>query len=409
MKRVIVVGGGPSGMMAAISSASLKNQVILVEKNPYLGKKLLLTGGGRCNLTNACAPEELVEHYSKTGDFLRDAFKTLDNRKLIRFFEQRGLKTKVEDKNRVFPISDKASSILDVLEKEMKKLGVKILYKKDVRDVIMDKDTVRGVSCSDGIELLSEKVIIATGGLSYGSTGSTGRGIKIAERTRHKVVGTRPGLVSLELKKGSSAGLEGLSFLDARLIFISGKKKFISQRGGLLFTKEGISGPAVFSASAEAVKRIDGGKRVYVDIDVLPEKTSEELEKFFLTMTLSYPKRNIKNILSELVPARIAGKILDEAGIRQGEIITRVKQKDVKNVISFLKGSRFEIVKHGDIEKAQITCGGVSTKDIDPVSMGSKKVKGMYFAGEMIDIDGDCGGFNLQAAFSTGYLAGRDK
>ncbi|MGB2630290.1 MAG: NAD(P)/FAD-dependent oxidoreductase [Candidatus Omnitrophota bacterium] len=404
---IIIVGGGPAGMMAEISAASSENKVTLVEKNPSLGRKLLLTGGGRCNLTNKCGTEDLVDHFSKTGDFLRNAFKAFDNEDLVRFFAERGLNAKTEENGRVFPVTDKASSVLDVLRKELNGLKVKILLNKSIKEVLLGKDAVRGVSCADGSVIEAGKVVIAAGGLSYKATGSTGDGIKMAGKTGHRIVPVRPGLVSLDLAGNRPRALEGLSLNGVKLTFRSGKTKFVSDPGDLLFTRNGISGPVTLSSSARVVDWMGEGREVSVEIDIMPLVNAEGLSALLSRKLSSSPRKSLKNILREMVPVRLADILLDIAELHPEKKANQITAKERKQLAALLKGLRFDVSRSDSFEKAQVTRGGVSTKDIDPRTMESKKIKGLYFAGETIDVDGDCGGFNLQAAFSTGYLAGR--
>ena len=393
-------------MMAAISAASGEKEVTLVEKNRHLGRKLLLTGGGRCNLTNGCEPEDLIRHFSKTGSFLRDAFKVFDNNDLISFFTERGLKTKVEENGRVFPVTDKASSVLGLLEEELKKLGIKRLVNTNIREIIVSRGAVRGVLCEDGTILEADKVVVATGGLSYAATGSTGDGIRMAEKLGHTVVPLRPGLVALTLESTLPERLEGVALDDVKLIFKTGKKKVVSRRGGLIFTKDGISGPATLSSSSRVVDCLNEGKKVSLEIDIMPALDPGETEEMLLRKISESSRRGMRNILREFVPMRFGDLLLEFSKIPQDKKASQLTSKERKDFMGLLKGLRFDVANDISFEKAQITRGGVFVKEINPKTMESKKVKGLYFAGEMIDIDGDCGGFNLQAAFSTGYLAG---
>ncbi len=404
---IIVVGGGPAGMMAAISASSSKIEVTLIEKNASLGKKLLMTGGGRCNLTNKCDPQGLAEHFSKTGNFLRDAFKVFNNKTLLSFFLKRGLKTKIEENGRVFPVTDKAASVLDVLKKELNSLGVKILLKKRIKEILLDKGRVKGIICSDGSAIKSKKVIIASGGFSYRTTGSSGDGIRIAEKAGHKIVHLRPGLVSLDLTGSCSESLEGLSLSEVTLTFRSGRTKFTSHKGSLIFTKTGISGPVTFSSSAKVVDWMIAGKKVSLEIDLKPQMSLEDVIDDVSRELSRGSGKSLKNVLREIVPHRLVDVLLEVAKAKARKKANQITAKEIKQLAVVLKGLKFSVSGSGSFEKAQVTRGGVSVKDIDPKTMESKKVKGLYFAGEMIDVDGDCGGFNLQAAFSTGFLAGR--
>jgi predicted Rossmann fold flavoprotein len=406
-KMIVIIGAGPAGIMAAISAASNRDEVVLIEKNEYLGRKLLLTGGGRCNLTNTCESKDLTHHFSKTGSFLRDAFKAFSNEDLISFFEKRGLTTKIEEDGRVFPVTDKASSVLVLLEEELKKLKVKILVKTRVKKINVLQGAVKGVLCEDGTTFAADKVIIATGGLSYKATGSTGDGIKLAEKMGHRIVPLKPGLVALVLASTIPKRLEGVSLNDVKLIFRTGKKKISSEKGSIIFTKHGISGPATLSLSSQVVDWINDGKKVSLEIDMMPMLDLREAE---ITLARKMPKsqeKSLKNILREFVPMRVSEILLELAKIPQRKKANQITLKERRSVAMLLKGLKFDVANSVSLKKAQITRGGVSTKDMDPKTMESKKIKGLYFAGEMIDIDGASGGFNLQAAFSTGYLAGR--
>lgn len=393
-------------MMAAISASSGQNEVTLIEKNKHLGRKLLLTGGGRCNLTNVCEPEDLIHHFSKTGSFLRDAFKIFNNNDLVSFFAERGLKTKVEEGGRVFPVTDKASSVLDSLEKELKKLKVKILFGTSVKEIIALKGSVKGVLCEDGAIIEADKVIVACGGLSYAATGSTGDGIQMAEKLGHAVASLRPGLVALTLESAISERLEGVSLNDVKLTFRSDKKKIASEKGDIIFTKNGVSGPITLSSSSKAVDWLMAGRKVSLEIDIMPTLDPQEIEKMLINKISESSTKEIKNILKEFIPARFASLLLELSEILQDKKANQITLKERKNLVILFKGLKFDVSSAVSFEKAQITRGGVSVKEIDSKTMESKKIKGLYFAGEMIDIDGGSGGFNLQAAFSTGHLAG---
>lgn len=393
-------------MMAAISAASNNNEVTLIEKNEHLGRKLLLTGGGRCNLTNICEPEELIHNFSKTGNFLRNAFKTFDNKDLILFFAERGLKTKVEEDGRVFPVTDKALSVLDLLEEELKRSRIKVLVNTSVKKINVSQDAVTGVLCKNGTIIEADKVIVATGGLSYKATGSTGDGIKLAEELGHRIIPVKPALAALTLKSIFPERLEGISLNDVKLIVKADKKKVMSEKGSIIFTKNGISGPITLSASSKVIDCADEGKKVSLEIDIMPMLDQKEFEEVLIKKISGSSVKTIKNVLKEFAPTRLGDLLLELSRIPQDKKANQLTSKERKDLIMLLKGLKFDIKDTVSLEKAQVTRGGVSVKEIDPTTMESKKVKGLYFAGEMIDIDGNCGGFNLQAAFSTGYLAG---
>ena len=388
-------------MMAAIRSSQLGQSVTLLEKNPTLGKKLLLSGKGRCNLTNACSLDLFLERFSKSGQFLRDAFKLFFNQELIDFFEARGLKLKIERQKRVFPVTDESDSVLRVLKKELLKNKVKIIYDIPVKEIIVKE----GKFFVDSI--MADKVILATGGISYGFTGSTGQGINMAKTLGHRITSLRPGLVALDTKKNYPKFLEGLTLKNIRLRFTDGKKEILSDVGELLFTKTGISGPLVLSLSGKIVDWLDKKGRVFVEIDLKSALPLDKLETRLLREFNESPKKTLKNTLKNLLPVRLIDVFLDIAELLPDKKVNQVTQDERKRTALLLKGLRFEIKGSRPIKEAMVTRGGVSLKDIDPRTMQSRIIKGLYFAGEMIDIDADTGGFNLQAAFSTGYLAGQ--
>ena len=405
-KRIIVVGGGPAGMMAAIRAAHLGCEVTLIEKNPVLGKKLLLSGKGRCNLTNATDLESFLKRFSKNGQFLRDAFKKFFNQDLIDFFEERGLKLKIERQLRVFPASDRSASVLEVLKKELLKNKVKIIYESQLKDILIEENKVKGVIVAGGKNLLADKLILATGGLSYAATGSTGEGIQLAKRLGYRIVETRPGLVPLETKQNYPKLLEGLTLKNIRVKFSGAKRQIISEVGELLFTSFGISGPLVLTLSGEIVDWLNESKDVFVEIDLKPALTREQLDARLLREFKINAKKSIKNALKSLLPQKLISVVLEIAKINPDKKVSQITQEERENLASLLKGLRFDILRARPIEEAMVTRGGVSLKDIEPRTMESRLIKGLYFAGEMIDVDADTGGFNLQAAFSTGYLAG---
>lgn len=406
IKRIVVVGGGPAGLMAAIRAGQLNQDVTLIEKNPALGKKLLLSGKGRCNLTNLCDLDSFLERFSGNGQFLRDAFKKLFNQDLMNFFEERGLKLKVKRQKRVFPETDRSSSVLDVLRKELEKNRVKIIYRAKLQDILFRDGVAKGLLLSDGRVLSADKIILATGGVSYGQTGSTGEGIRIAKKLGHSVVSLRPGLVPLETRDDYPKKLEGLALKNIRLNFSEGKRRIISEIGELLFTAFGISGPLVLTLSSKVSDWINEGRQVYVEVDLKPALSKEQLSARLKGEFRLNPKKSLKNTLKTLLPVRLIDVFIEIAKIGADKKVSQVAKLERESLVSLLKGLRLGAVKTAPIEVAMVTRGGVSLKDINPRTMESRRIKGLYFCGEMIDIDADTGGFNLQAAFSTGYLAG---
>lgn len=405
-KKIIVVGGGPAGIMAAIRAAELGQDVILAEKNPALGKKLLLSGKGRCNLTNACELTPFLERFSSNSQFLRDAFKVFFNTELMEFFKKRGLLLKIERQLRVFPVTDTSESVLSILTRELDKNKVRIIYNCAVKNILIKKGIVEGVELSDRV-LFSHAVILACGGISYGFTGSTGEGLKIAERLGHHIVPLRPGLVALKTREHYPKLLRGITLKNVRLSFSAEKKKIVSEIGELLFTDFGVSGPLVLTLSGKIIDWQSAGKKIYLEIDLKPALSVSQLEARLLREFNRGPKKNIKSILKGLLPARLADVFAEISGISPDKKTSQVSQAERQKIILLLKGWRLEICGFRPIKEAMVTRGGVSLKDIDPRTMQSRIIKGLYFAGEMIDVDADTGGFNLQAAFSTGYLAGQ--
>jgi len=404
--KIVVIGGGPAGIMAAIRAGQLKQDVTLVEKNPTLGKKLLLSGKGRCNLTNLCELDLFLKRFSKNGQFLRDAFKKFFNQDLINFFEKRGLKLKVERQQRVFPVTDKAVSVMEALKKELLANKVKIIYRAQLKDIVIQDNRVKGSILSDGRFLAADRIILATGGISYGFTGSTGEGLEIAKKLGHTITPLRPGLVPLETRQKFPKLLEGLTLKNIRLKFSDGEKEIISETGELLFTDFGISGPLVLTLSGEIVDWVNGARHVYVEIDLKPALTKEQLNARLLREFKLNSKKTIKNALKNILPQRLIAIFLEITKINPDKKVSFISLAERQNFISLLKSFRLDILRPRPIEQAMVTRGGISLKEINPRTMESRLIKGLYFVGEMIDVDADTGGFNLQAAFSTGYLAG---
>jgi predicted Rossmann fold flavoprotein len=404
--KIIVVGGGPSGMMAAILAAKCGQEVILLEKKSTLGNKLLLSGKGRCNLTNAEDLPYFLKRFSKNGDFLRDAFKKFFNQELISFFEERGLKLKIERQMRVFPQTDRSSSILDVLKKELEKVGVQVIYKSKLVDLIVAGGKVKAIRLENGESISADRIILACGGASYSFTGSDASGINIAKRAGHTIVLLQPGLIPLDIKQNYPKKLEGLALRNIRLRFSDGKTQIVSEIGELIFTASGISGPLVITLSGKVVDLLAANKFVYLDLDLKPALSIEQLDARLLREFKLNAKKSFKNMLKELLPLRLIKVFIDAVGIDLLKKCSQITQEEREKIVSLLKGFRMDVSGPRPIEEGMITRGGVSLKEINPRTMESRLIKGLYFCGEMIDVDADTGGFNLQAAFSTGYLAG---
>lgn len=406
IKKIIVVGSGPAGMMAAIRAKELGQDVALIEKNASPGAKLILSGKGRCNLTNTASLESFLGRFSRQGQFLRDAFKKFFHAELISFFQVRGLKIKIERQLRAFPVTDSSKSILEVLNRELEKNKSGLIFGRAVKDMIIKDRRVTGVLLDNARMLPCDKLILATGGLTYSFTGSTGDGINWAKKLGHRISDPLPGLVPLEVRQQYPRKLEGLTLKNIRLIFKEGKSKIVSETGELLFTRSGISGPLVLTLSGKVVDWIKDNKPVSIEIDLKPAISREQLDARLQREFVLNSRRSLKNTLKELLPLRLIDVCIDILGIAPEKKVSHIAYEERKRIVELLKGFRLDITGPRPMQEAMITRGGVSLKDINPRTMESRLIKGLYFCGEMIDVDADTGGFNLQAAFSTGYLAG---
>ncbi|MFH1355237.1 MAG: NAD(P)/FAD-dependent oxidoreductase [Candidatus Omnitrophota bacterium] len=405
-KKIVVVGGGPSGIMAAIRAGQLNQEVTLIEKNSTLGKKLLLSGKGRCNLTNTCSIELFLARFSKNGQFLRDAFKKFFNSELLNFFQERGLKLKAERQGRIFPVSDNSSSILDILKKELVKNRVKIIYKTSLKDIFMQDKKIKGILSESGSAIPCERLILATGGVSYAFTGSSGEGLKISQRLGHTITALKPGLVPLETRQKFPKILKNLMLKNIRIKFSDGQRQIISDVGELLFTDFGISGALVLSLSARIIDWLDEGRQVYLEIDLKPALSQEQVNGRLLREFKENRTLKIKKVLKSMLPIALIDTFLELARIDSHKSVSQITQLERKNLVSLFKAFRLDILRPRPIKEAMITRGGVSLGDVNPRTMESRLIKGLYFCGEILDLDADTGGFNLQEAFSTGYLAG---
>lgn len=406
INKIVIAGAGPAGMMAAIRSRQLSQDVSLIEKNPLPGRKLLLTGKGRCNLTNDCDLEDFLSRFTSNGAFLRNAFSKFFVKDLMNFFASRGLQLKVERQARVFPVCDRSSGILDVLRREMEQVKVKTYYKTGLKDIVRENSCVKAVLLSDGKIIHTDKVILATGGLSYAFTGSTGDGIKLAEKLGHRIIHCLPGLVPLVVKQDWVSELEGLTLKNIRIRFFTQGKEIVSQIGELMFTGNGISGPLVLTLSSRIVDWLADKKQVSAEIDLKPALSDPQLEQRLLRDFKANSRKGLRHILKESLPLRMIDVFLRLGGLAPEKKGNQITQTERVKISRLLKAFPVDIIGTLPIEEAMVTRGGVSLKDIDPRTMESRVIKGLYFCGEMIDIDGDTGGFNLQAAFSTGWLAG---
>lgn len=406
--RVLVVGGGPAGMMAAIQAAKQGNTVTLLEQNEKLGKKLFITGKGRCNVTNDCDVTELFDSVVSNKKFLYSAFYSFSNQDVKDFFEEQGLRLKVERGRRVFPASDKSSDVIKALGNALKKLEVKIRLRTRVDQVLTENDIVCGVRLSDGECLNADKVILATGGVSYKSTGSDGSGLVMAEKLGHQVTKLRPGLVGMCTKEAWVRDMQGLTLKNVAVSIgkKQGKKPLYEDFGELLFTHYGVSGPMILSASSRLGDELEK-EDLYIKIDLKPALSKEQLDSRILRDFEERKNADLSNAMIHLLPKSMIPVMLHVCGLDPAKKVNEITRGEREQLIKGMKEFPLTINGLRDIQEAIITRGGVTVKEVDPSTMESKIVKNLYLAGEMLDLDALTGGYNLQIAWSTGYLAGQ--
>ncbi len=402
-RHIAVIGGGPAGMMAGATAAAEGNKVILFEKNEFLGKKLLITGKGRCNVTNNADISEFIKNVPVNGNFLYSAFYSFTNRDLIELLERLGVPTKVERGERVFPVSDKAKDVVNALAGYVLSSGAR-LVKVAVRRIVVNEDGTKTVVLADKRGVKCHSVIIATGGASYPLTGSTGDGYTFAAELGHTVVEPKPSLVPLVVKEDYVGRLQGLSLKNVAVTLKSNGKRVYDDFGEMMFTHYGLTGPVILSASSHMRK----DARYTVSIDLKPALDAAALDKRVLRDFEQLKNKDFINSLDELLPKKLIPVIVELSGIDSRKKINEITRDERKNLVSLLKNMEFEIAGFRPIKEAIITSGGVSVKELNPGTMESKLVPGVFFAGEVIDTDAYTGGFNLQIAFSTGYLAGKN-
>lgn len=402
--KVIVVGAGAAGLTAAGYSAYYGCDVLLFEKNQRVGRKVMITGKGRCNITNNCDASTFIANVPTNGRFLYSAINTYGTNDVINFFESRGLSLKTERGNRVFPVSDKAVDVVDVLYNFVKENGCKIVN-KEVKSLVVEDSKVCGVITVEGKEYRADKVIVATGGKSYPLTGSTGTGYILARQAGHTIITPRPSLVPIVSSDKWCKDLQGLSLKNVSLSVISkkGNKVIYNDFGEMLFTHFGVSGPVILSASAHLVHK--NVKDYYLSIDLKPALSEKQLDTRVLRDFTMFINKDIQNSLNKLLPSKIIPAVIKKSEIPFDTKCNSVTKEQRYNLVQVIKNFTVNIKEFRPIEEAIITSGGVSTKEINPKTMESKLCSGLYFAGEVIDVDAYTGGFNLQIAFSTGYLA----
>lgn len=437
MSEIIVIGGGAAGMMAAIAASERGHHVVLLEKNEKLGKKLFITGKGRCNVTNAADLETLFANVCTNAKFLYSAFYGFDNRAVMDLVEQAGCPLKIERGERVFPVSDHSSDVIAAFTRKLKQCGAEIRLHAEVKALLCEaaeaggepesderskasdgktgiRQQIKGVQLVNGQKLWADAVIVCTGGLSYASTGSTGDGLKFAEETGHKVTPCRPSLVPLQTAQDWCRDLMGLSLKNVELRMVCGKKEYYREQGEMLFTHFGVSGPLVLTASCylgNAQKKSSKGKaeqtepiRLYIDLK--PALSEEQLDKRLLRDFDEQKNKQFKNALGGLFPAKLIPVMVMLSDIDGDKKVNEITKEERKSFVQLIKNLPLTVTGTRPFAEAIITQGGVSVKDVNPSTMESKLVKGLYFAGEVLDLDAHTGGFNLQIAWSTGHLAG---
>ncbi len=413
--KIIIIGGGPAGIMSAVSSAKNgKNEIILIEKNNILGKKLLITGKGRCNITSSLDINDFIKNVPGNGKFLYSAFQNFTNKDIINLIESNGLKVKEERGNRIFPVTDRAQDVLNCFIKELKKYkNIEIKLNEKVEKILVQNDTAKGVLLLSGEKLEADKIILATGGKSYPLTGSTGDGYKMAKNLGHTIESIKGSLVPLIADKYLCQSLQGLSLKNIKMVIkdTEKNKKIYEDFGELLFTHFGVSGPTVLSSSAHLLRYRDVNRlllenKIKLIIDLKPALLPEELDKRIIRDFEEFKNKEFKNSLDKLLPKKMINPIIELSKINPNKKVNEITKGERQNLINLLKNFEINIEGFRPVEEAIVTAGGISTKEINPKTMESKLVKGLYFAGEIIDIDAYTGGFNLQIAYSTGYTAG---
>lgn len=411
MDKVIVIGGGAAGCMAAITAGRRGKQVTLIEKNEKLGKKVFITGKGRCNVTNACDTEDLFRNVVSNPKFLYSAFYGFDNTAVMEFFEKGGCPLKTERGGRVFPVSDHSSDIIKVLEKELKKADVTVLNNTKVQSLKMDNNKIAGVILSNGSCLSADSVVIATGGMSYPATGSDGDGHKMAEKAGIQVTDCRPALVPFHIKEEYCKSLQGLALKNVKATLLYRRKEIYSDFGEMLFTHFGVSGPLILSAGSIYAKKAGKDSKNQEELctlrlDLKPALTLEQLDRRILRDFEECKNKQFKNAIGGLFPIRLIPVMIEVSGIHPDKRIHEISREERLQFVHRIKNWDLTITKTRNFEEAIITQGGVCVKEINPSTMETKKISGLYFAGEILDTDALTGGFNLQIAWSTGYLAG---
>lgn len=405
MSKVVVIGGGAAGMFASIAAAECGHQVVVYEKNEKLGKKLYITGKGRCNITNACDIEGLFDAVRSNAKFLYSSFYGYTNQQVIDFFERIGVPTKIERGDRVFPVSDHSSDVIHGLEREMDRLGVEVHLRTAVKKVVAREGRFEKIILADQRQIRADACIVATGGLSYQSTGSTGDGFRFAESLGHTVMDCMPALVPMECREDWVTDLQGLSLRNVNVTIRDGKKKLYEDFGEMLFTHYGVSGPLILSASSYIGKKLKA-KELTLEIDLKPALSEEQLDQRVRREFEENQNRQFKNAVHKLFPSKLIPVMIKLSGIDPEKKVNVITKEERLGFVRLIKTLTMTLTDLRDYNEAIITKGGVKIKEVDPGTMESKIVKGLHFAGEVLDLDAVTGGFNLQIAWSTAYAAG---
>lgn len=402
--QVVVIGGGAAGLLAAGRAAELGAKVTLLEKNKVVGRKLLISGKGRCNVTNNGDLDIFMRNYHGQGRFLYSAFDHFFNQDLQALLEQYGVMLKVERGGRVFPVSDKAADVVQGLLKYVRENGAEIRTEEEVLAICQDKGQVKGVKTAGGF-IESQSVIVATGGKSYPATGSTGDGYKWAVELGHTVISPRPALVPLNIKEAWVKELQGLALKNVEVTLTQGEKVLGKEFGEMLFTHFGVSGPVILTLSRQVVEK-ESRQNLYLRINLKPALDQDKLDKRLQRDFQKYQRRQLQNALDELLPQRLIPVVITQSEISPAKFVHQITKEERVRLLQSLRDLKMTVLGPRSLVEAIVTAGGVSLREVNPGSMESKLIKGVYFAGEVLDIDGVTGGYNLQAAFSTGYLAG---